>query len=62
MLEISLSGMHCPQLGLKVALQVMPQEVPSHVALPFAGTGHGSQRLPHVERLRSDAQVLPHRW
>jgi len=40
----------------------MPHEVPLQVALPFVGTAHGSQRLPHVAVLASDAQLSPQRW
>lgn len=58
----SASGMQRPQQALKPELQAMPQLVPSQVALPFSGTRHGSQRLPQVEVLESEAQALPQRW
>jgi hypothetical protein len=41
-------------------LQVNPHEVPLHVAVPFAGTGHGVHELPHDETLVFGAQFDPH--
>jgi hypothetical protein len=43
-------------------LQVNPHEVPSHVAVAFAGTVQAVHRAPHVETLLLDAQLLPHGW
>ena len=37
----------------------MPQEVPSQVALPLAGTGHGEQLEPQEATLELEAQLLP---
>ena len=53
---------HSPPQKSWLASHWMPQLVPSQVALPFSGTRHGSQRLPQVEVLESEAQALPQRW
>lgn len=38
----------------------MPQLVPSQVALPLAGTGHGVHELPHVSELKFETQRPAH--
>lgn len=40
----------------------MPHEVPSHVALPFAGIWQAWQRVPHVAVLKSFEQVPWQSW
>jgi hypothetical protein len=35
-------------IAMKFGLQVIPQVVPLHVAVPLAGTGHAVHELPHV--------------
>lgn len=37
----------------------MPQLVPSHVAVPFAGTGHEVHELPQLCTLVFDTQLCP---
>lgn len=40
-----------------------PQSPPVHVAVEFAGCGHGVQEVvPHDAGLVFEAQVLPHAW
>ena len=41
-------------------LQAIPQVMPSHVAMPFAGAGQGTHDWPHVFVERSFAQSAPH--
>jgi len=44
-------------------LQVKPQVVPLHVAVPFAGAaGHGVHDVPQVAVLLLLAQLLPQAW
>lgn len=38
---------HWPLQSWKLVLQVMLQLVPSQLARPFAGCGHGVQLVPH---------------
>lgn len=40
----------------------MPQLVPSHVAVPLAGTGQGEQSAPQLWTLLAAAQLLPQAW
>jgi hypothetical protein len=41
-------------------LQPNPHDVPSHVAVAFAGGVHGVQNVPQVEVLMFEAHALPH--
>ena len=42
-------------------VQVKPHDVPSQVAVPFAGAVHGVVHVvPQVATAEFDAQVLPH--
>jgi hypothetical protein len=43
-------------------LQTNPQETPSQVDAPLAGTGHGAQRVPQVAGLLSEAHAFPQAW
>jgi hypothetical protein len=61
-LHVADSRMQSPQHALYPLLQAMPQVVPLHVDVPLAGTAQGSQRLPQVAVLTSEAQLLPQRW
>jgi hypothetical protein len=36
--------------------------MPSHVAVPFDGVGHGVHEAPHVAMLVFDPQLAPHAW
>ena len=60
-LHVAESRMQSPQHALYPALHAMPQVVPLQVELPLVGTGQGSQRLPQVAVLTSEAQLLPQR-
>lgn len=42
------------------ALHEMPHAVPSHVATPFAGVGHGEQKRPHAAVEVFATQSGPH--
>ena len=46
---------HVPEHGVKPALHEIPHVVPSHVALPFAGTG---QETPHAPQLEGDSLLV----
>ena len=52
---------HAPEQLWNPVLQLTPQLVPSHVALPLEGRTHAEQELPQVARLESLTQTLPHR-
>jgi hypothetical protein len=43
-------------------LQLIPQFVPSHVALPFAGVPHGEHEPPQLSGSLLLTQTLPQRW
>ena len=47
--------------GCVPGLQLNPHDVPSHVAVAFAGGVQGVQNVPHVEVLSFGAHALPHR-
>ncbi len=52
-LQQSLSDVHdCP--SARQAGAVLPQLVPSHVAVPAAGDGHGRHDVPHELMLLFD--------
>lgn len=42
-------------------LQTKPHVVPSHAAVPLAGTGHAAHELPHVAVDRFETQARPQR-
>jgi hypothetical protein len=48
----------------KELLQLIPHDVPLHVAEPFDGTGHGElhDELPQVAVLKLLAHDVPHGW
>jgi hypothetical protein len=43
-------------------LQLKPQELPSQLALAFAGVGQGSQRSPQLPTLRLSLHSSSHLW
>lgn len=51
--------MQPPRQTLKPALQFTPHDVPLHVAVPLAGTGHRVQDAPQVLTLLLDTHVPP---
>jgi hypothetical protein len=52
---------HIPPLGMKPALHVIPQLVPSHVAVPFVGTGHAVHEvIPQPITLVLGTHAAPH--
>jgi hypothetical protein len=53
---------HWPLHSWKPVLHWMPQAVPLQVAVPFTGTGHGVQLVPHEVSAVSDTHWVPHWW
>ena len=52
---------HIMPLGMKPALHVIPQLVPSHVAVPFVGTGHAVHEVvPQPITLVLSTHAAPH--
>jgi hypothetical protein len=49
-----------PAHALYPVLQVTPQDVPSHVAAPFAGTGQGTHDVPHEASDALPTHCAPH--
>jgi hypothetical protein len=48
--------------GWYPGLQVKPHDLPSQVALPFAGFAHGVQEAPHVVVLVLATHCGPQAW
>ena len=55
-------GIQLPAHSLVPVGQLPPQEAPSHVAVPPAGMGHGTQELPQLAVLILEAQAVPQAW
>jgi hypothetical protein len=53
---------HIDPFGTNPGLHVNPQLVPSHVALPFAGTLQGVQSEPQFATLPFDTHAPPQSW
>jgi hypothetical protein len=43
-------------------LHVNPHEVPSHVAVAFAGGAHGAHDAPQLATLALSTHASPHPW
>jgi len=59
---VLVSGWQLAPQRWKPGLQVVPQFVPSQVAIPFAMVVHGVQVAPHEFVLVFDKQFVPQRW
>ena len=61
-LQARFTAMQAPAHSLRPAGQAPPHEVPSQVALPPVGTGHGVHDMPHDIGSLLLGQALPQAW
>lgn len=59
--QAALPSTHAPWQTFLPSGHFVPQAVPSQVASPPVGTGHGMQDDPHVATSLFDTHLLPHK-